>query len=168
MPARDRLLPSILDRLTDDEPGVQRPDGDRFSFDLQHYRDAVFRDLDALLNTITPLDQNDVAGLDEVRRSVLNYGLPALSGGAAMSIDPRQLERRLRDVIQRYEPRIVAETVKIQVEIAPGAMNHRALTFRLDGLLWAQPMPEQIYVKTQLDLETGHVTLSEVATKERG
>jgi type VI secretion system protein ImpF len=168
VPARDRLLPSIIDRLTDDDPAVQRPDGDRFSFDLQQYRDAVFRDLDALLNTISPLSQDDLLGLDAVRDSVLNYGMPALSGGAAMSIEPRALERRLREVIQRYEPRIVAETVKINVEIAPGAMNHRALTFRLDGLLWAQPMPEQIYVKTQLDLETGHVTLSEVATKERG
>ena len=168
MPARDRLLPSIFDRLTDDEPAVSRPDGDRFSLDLREYRDAVFRDLDALLNTVTPMAPDDVAGLEAVKGSVLNYGMPALSGGAAMSIDPRALERRLREVIQRYEPRIVAETVKIQVEISPGVMTHRALTFRLDGLLWAQPMPEQIYVKTQLDLETGHVTLSEAATKERG
>jgi type VI secretion system protein ImpF len=51
------------------------------------------------------------------------------------------------------------------VEVEAGAMSHRALTFRVEGLLWAQPVPEQIYLRTKLDLETGHVTLADFGVR---
>ena len=60
---------------------------------------------------------------------------------------------------------IVAEPVKVQVEVEAGTMSHRALTFRVEGLLWAQPVPEQIYLRTKLDLETGHVTLADFGVR---
>lgn len=168
MPPKERLLPSLLDRLTDNEPTVKRPEGDRFSFDLPEYREAVFRDLGWLLNATAPIPADDLEGLDEVRRSVLNFGMPPLSGGTASSLEPRALEKRIREVVLRYEPRILADTLKVQVVLEAGRMSQHALTFRVEGLLWAQPVPEQIYVKTELDLETGHVTLADVGYGERG
>ena len=117
MPSKDRLLPSLLDRLTDADPGSRRPESDRFTFDLPEYRAAVFRDLDWLLNAVSPARPEDIEGLEHVSRSTLNYGMPALSGGVASGLDARQLERRMREVIQRYEPRLIADTVKVQVEV---------------------------------------------------
>jgi type VI secretion system protein ImpF len=104
--------------------------------------------------------------LEQVGRSTLNYGMPPLSGGMASGLDSRQLERRMKDVIQRFEPRLIADTVKVQVELVSGTMDHRALTFRIEAKLWAQPIPEQIYLRTKLDLETGHVTLADFGTRE--
>ena len=46
-------------------------------------------------------------------------------------------------------------------------MDQRALAFRIEAKLWAQPVPEQVYVRTKLDLETGHVTMAEYGTRER-
>jgi len=166
VPPKERLLPSLLDRLTDGDPQSRRPESDRFVFDLPEYRAAVFRDLGWLLNAMSPARAEDIEGLEQVGRSTLNYGMPPLSGGAASGLDVRQLERRMREVIQRFEPRIIGETVKVQVEVEAGVMNHRALTFRVEGMLWAQPVPEQVYLRTQLDLETGHVTLADFGVRE--
>jgi type VI secretion system protein ImpF len=168
VPPKDRLLPSLLDRLTDDDPTVSTPEADRFTFDLREYRAAVFRDLEWLLNTTSPARPEDVEELELMPESVLNYGMPPLSGGTAAGVEPRVLERAMREVILRYEPRLVPDTLKVKVEVEPGKMSHRALTFRVEGLLWAQPVSEQIYMRTQLDLETGKVTLAEVTTRERG
>jgi len=165
VPSKDRLLPSLLDRLTDADPGSRRPESDRFTFDLPEYRAAVFRDLDWLLNAVSPARPEEIEGLEHVSRSTLNYGMPALSGGVASGLDARQLERRMREVIQRFEPRLIADTVKVLVEVEAGTMSHRALTFRVEGLLWAQPVPEQIYLRTKLDLETGHVTLADFGVR---
>ena len=167
MPPKDRLLPSLLDRLTDDDPAARTPESDRFTFDLAEYRAAVFRDIGWLLNSTSPARAEDLEGLELVSRSTLNYGMPALSGGIASGLDARTLERRIKDVIQRFEPRLISDTVKVQVEVEADAMDHRAVTFRIEGKLWAQPVPEQIYVRTKLDLESGHVTLTEYGTRER-
>lgn len=166
MPPKDRLLPSLLDRLTDGDPETRAPESDRFTFDLPEYREAVFRDLGWLLNTVSPSRPEEIEGLELVGRSTLNYGMPALSGGMASGLDARQLERGMKDVIQRFEPRLIADTVKVQVEVETTKMDHRALTFRVEGKLWAQPVPEQIYLRTTLDLETGHVTLTDFGTRE--
>lgn len=166
MPPKDRLLPSLLDRLTDTDPAVKKPESDRFTFDLPEYRTAVFRDLDWLLNATSPARAEEIEGLEEVSRSTLNYGMPPLSGGVASGLDARQLEKRMREVIQRFEPRLIANTVKVSVEVSAGTMTHRALTFRVEGLLWAQPVPEQVYMRTRLDLETGHVTLADFGIRE--
>ena len=167
MPPKERLLPSLLDRLTDGDPASRRPESDRFSFDLPEYRAAVFRDLGWLLNTTSPARDADVEGLEQVGRSTLNYGMPPLAGGVATGLDIRQLERRMREVIQRFEPRILGESVKVQVEVEAGVMSRRAVTFRVEGMLWAQPVPEQVYLRTQLDLETGHVTLADFGIREK-
>jgi type VI secretion system protein ImpF len=167
VPARERLLPSLLDRLTDHNPGSRAPESDRFTFDLAEYRAAVFRDLAWLLNTTAPAVPEEIEGLELASRSTLNFGMPALSGGVANGLDPKVLERRIKEVIQRFEPRLIPETVKVQVELAADSMDKRALAFRIEAKLWAQPVPEQVYVRTKLDLESGHVTMAEYGTRER-
>jgi type VI secretion system protein ImpF len=166
VPVKERLLPSLLDRLTDDDPTNRAPEGDRFTFDLPEYRTAVFRDIGWLLNAVSPSRPVEIEGLDEVSRSTLNYGMPPFSGGMARGLEARRLEARMKEVIVRFEPRLIADTVRVEVELEAGVMDRRALTFRIEGTLWAQPAPEQIYLRTQLDLETGHAQVAEFGTRE--
>ena len=168
MPSEDRFLPSLLDRLTDDDPGMKRPETDRFILDLERYRFAVVRDIDWLLNTTTSARPEEIEGLELTSGSVLNYGMPPLSGGTVLSIDPRALEQRIRDVIVRFEPRIVPTSVRIEVHLTGTVMSHRSLSFQLEGMLWAVPLPEQIYVRTEVDLETGHVAVADFGYREKG
>lgn len=166
MPAPDRILPSLLDRLTDDAPTEKRPEADGFTFDLSRYRAAVFRDLAMLLNTTVAPRTEEIDGLEEAQRSVINFGMPPLSGGTASSLDARGLERRIREVILRFEPRILPDGLVVRADVTPGRMNQRALVFRIEAMLWAQPVPEAIYVRTELDLESGHVTLAGSSSPE--
>ena len=162
MRTRDRLLPSLVDRLTDDDPSVRRPEADRFVFDLARYRAAVMRDLEWLLNTNAPLAPDEAEGLPLVAASTVNYGIPPLAGGTLTRKDTRLLERELRQSITRFEPRILPDSLVVRVISDEKAQTNRAITFHVEGQLWSQPVPEPIYLKTELDLETGEVIVADL------
>jgi type VI secretion system protein ImpF len=39
-------------------------------------------------------------------------------------------------------------------------MSNRALSFEIEGQLWAQPLPLHLFVRTEIDLESGDVTIA--------
>ena len=81
--AQERLQPSLLDRLTDDEPGNQKESRDKRVLTLRRIREGVIRDLAWLLNTANLECVEDLDGYPEVAKSVLNYGIPDLTGKSA-------------------------------------------------------------------------------------
>ncbi len=157
---KERLQPSLLDRLTDDDPHKTKESRQQRVLSVGALRSAVLRDLGWLLNADNfagkPLDDYPL-----VAHSVLNYGLPDLAGHTASSTDVGTLERVLHQVILDFEPRILRDTLKVRAVIAAGEMNHNAITFEIEGELWAQPLPERMYLKTQVDLENGDVSVVE-------
>lgn len=165
MAVQERLLPSLLDRITDDDPSRKGPESDRFSFGIERYREAVFRDLSWLLNSVSPARPEEIEGFPEVQSSVLNYGMPPLSGSVAAGMDPRRLQEAIREVVRRFEPRILPEGLRVTVSTDKDAMTRRALTFRVEGVLWSQPVPEHIYLRTELDLESGHVLVANLGSR---
>ena len=150
--SRDRLYPSLLDRLVDDEPGRATEARENRSSTLQRLRENVLRDLNWLFNaTQSSIDFDDdpVLGC-----SVINYGMPPLAGRPASQYDLSELARVLREVILRFEPRIIAHTLKVSAE-AKNADSHNVLGFRIEGQLWSQPIPLEIFMRTEIDLESG-------------
>ncbi len=157
----ERLQPSLLDRLTDLEPEQKVEARDKRVLSLQKLRECVRRDLALLLNTINLAAVTDLEGYPEVARSTLNFGIPDLAGLSSGSIDGAVLERAVKQAIVAFEPRIRAATLKVRVETRPGEMNHNALTFYIDGQMWAQPSPVAMYLETVVDLQTGGVAITE-------
>ena len=158
---QERLQPSLLDRLTDDEPDKQQESRERRVLSLRKLRQCVQRDLAWLLNTGNM--GQDLEDYPLVARSVLNYGLPDLAGIPSSGLEAGQLERMLRQIIQDFEPRILRNTVKIRAALNAEQMSRNALTFEIEGDLWAQPLPEHLFLKTEVDLETGHIALQDTA-----
>ena len=150
--SRDRLYPSLLDRLIDDEPGRATEARENRSATLQRLRDNVLRDLNWLFNATQ--SSVDFEGDALLAGSVINYGLPPLAGRPASQYDLGELSRVLRDVILRFEPRIIAHTLKVSAERAKGD-THNVLGFRIEGQLWSQPIPLEIFMRTEIDLESG-------------
>ena len=70
------------------------------------------------------------------------------------------LEKRLRQAIETFEPRILPASLKIDVR-GSEQFNHNALSFDIRGDLWMQPSPLPQHWKTDVDLETGAVSVSE-------
>jgi type VI secretion system protein ImpF len=150
--SRDRLYPSLLDRLTDDDPSKLTEARDNRSTTLQRLRENVLRDLNWLFNATQ--SSIDFDGDPLLGGSVINYGMPPLAGRPASQYDLVELSRVLRDVILRFEPRILAHTLKVTAETNKGD-THNVLGFRIEGQLWSQPIPLEIFMRTEIDLESG-------------
>jgi type VI secretion system protein ImpF len=159
--SRDRLYPSLLDRLVDDEPGRATEARENRAASSQKLRDNVLRDLNWLFNaTQSSIDFDGDALLSG---SVINYGMPPLAGRPASQYDVGELSRVLREVIMRFEPRIIAHTLKVSAERNKGD-THNVLGFRIEGQLWSQPIPLEIYMRTEIDLESGMTQVVESKT----
>ena len=163
---QERLQPSLLDRLTDDDPhSRQESRGDRV-ISMRQLRDSVLRDLGWLMNTSNLTSVHDLASFPEVAESVVNYGVPDLTGLTVSSVDVVELQRAIRKAVIRFEPRLLPHTVRVQVAASDEHMSHNALTFLIEAQLWAQPLPLQVFLKTEIDLELGSVKVVEQTAQE--
>jgi type VI secretion system protein ImpF len=159
--SQERLQPSLLDRLTDTDPHNKTESGERRVLSVQRLRAGVLRDLAWLLNTGHLETIEDLEAYPYVRDSVLNYGIPDLSGLAVSGMETARLEKAVREAIMKFEPRIDGRSLKVSVEIDRSRMSRNSVVFKIEGQLWAYPAPLSLFLKTELDLETGDVTVSE-------
>lgn len=160
---KERLQPSLLDRLTDDAPDHSQESRDQRVLSTRRLRECVLRDLGWLFNASQMIDDQEVERYPFAARSVINYGLPSLAGTTARSLDVNELEQSLRQAIMDFEPRIYRSSLRVHAALTEERMSHNALTFEIEGDLWAQPLPLQLYLKTEIDLESGQVKVEEAS-----
>ncbi len=158
---RDRLQPALLDRLTDDAPGQRTEADDRRVMSKSQLRQAVLRDLGWLFNASQP-NADWAERYPALASSVLNFGLPPLSGQRVSKLDVTQLERAIRRAILDFEPRILPQTLSVHALESDSVLDmHNMIDFEIRGHLWAQPVPLEILLRTKLDLEAGQVEVRE-------
>src|SRR6185369_11830822 len=145
------IVPSILDRLLDEDPGVTRePMTGRFQ-GVRGMERAVARDREMLLNTRQEILQALPDEFAEVNNSLLTYGLPDLSSFSLDSEDDRGRVRRvIEQAIANCEPRLE----RVQVILQAPRENERGLRFRIDALLRVDPAPEPVTFDAMLQLNT--------------
>jgi type VI secretion system protein ImpF len=156
----------LLDRLTDDDPQREQESRGERVMSMRQLRESVLRDLGWLLNTSNLTSVHDLASYPQVAQSVLNYGVPDLTGLTVSTVDAVELERTIRQAVVRFEPRLLPHTVRVRVVASDKHMSQNALTFFIEAQLWAQPLPLQMFLKTEIDLELGNVTVVEQALQE--
>ncbi|CAE6806493.1 type VI secretion system baseplate subunit TssE [Paraburkholderia haematera] len=160
--ARDRLQPALLDRLTDMAPRDRTEALPAHWIDERKLRAAVLRDLSWLFNTANMQDVIDPAAHPEVLRSVVNYGVPPLAGVQMSGIDHGALERWIRDALVYFEPRLCAGSIDVHCVTDPRGANHQnRLTLEIRARLWSVPYPLEILLLSDLDLESGVVSVRE-------
>jgi type VI secretion system protein ImpF len=155
---QERLQPSLLDRLTDSEPQKTDESRDQRVLSLARLRECVIRDLTWLLNTECMASVQKIADFPDAKQSVINYGIPSLTGASSSGIDSEALELAVLEAIHTYEPRLIRGTVSVKGARGEGEMSVNTLMFEIEGDLWAQPLPLHLYLQTEVDLETGHFT----------
>lgn len=156
---RERLQPSLLDRLSDDEPDSQVESRERRVLSVRSLREGVLRDLAWLLNTTNLLSVSDVPRLPHLANSVLNYGMPDMSGASLANMNMGDLERAIRQAIWDFEPRLVRSSVSVKAVAKQDSITK--IMFEIEADMWAQPYPERLFLKTELDLDLAHISLSE-------
>lgn len=158
---KERLQPSLLDRLTDDAPDQQQESRDERVLSLQRLRECVFRDLAWLLNTENLESIVDLEDYPQVKSSVINYGISPLAGLTASGLDLKKVEKQVASAILNFEPRMLEESLSVKALYSFELMSRKTLSFEINAELWAQPVPLKMYLRTELDLETGTVTIAD-------
>lgn len=157
----ERLQPSLLDRLTDDEPTSRVEGPDKRVLSLARLRESVRRDLGFLLNATHLAAIQDLHEYPDVERSTLNYGIPDLAGRPASTIDPGTIGRLIRRAILDFEPRLLGHTLKVQVNVNPERFSPNALRIEIEAQLWSQPVPLRLRWRADLSLEDGEAQVHE-------
>ncbi|MDH5326824.1 MAG: type VI secretion system baseplate subunit TssE [Gammaproteobacteria bacterium] len=158
---KERLQPSLLDRLTDRDPERKAESRTERVLSLQQLRKSVIRDIGWLLNTDNLSLGQEQEDYPELTHSVLNYGMPDMSGTSVSNLDSEALVANIKQAIIDFEPRILKNTIRINLVVDDEKMNNKAVSFEIEGELWAQPTPLRVYLKTELDLETGNIDVSD-------
>ncbi|RWG91074.1 type VI secretion system baseplate subunit TssE [Mesorhizobium sp.] len=130
-------------------------------------REAVRRDIEALFNTERfesvpmlsdaeqeqPLDElPPLADFPEVRRSVVNYGVPSFSGRSSRDFDRDILAREIRSVLATFEPRLKESATTVNVALGDKSVG---LKIEIDAVLIMTPTPERMRLRTTINLDNG-------------
>ena len=146
-----RITPSVFDRLLDFEPDVAREAPKSRAKSLRDLKLSVRRDLEWLLNSRSYPEGIDER-LEEVKKSVIVYGLPDITGISAKShVEQKQLSKSLETAIKVFEPRFL----DLKVTLEPVNTVDRMLKFRIEARLNVEPVPEPIAFDTVLQLGSG-------------
>ena len=141
------FLPSVLDRLLDDGPNTVAARPRSRAQQLLELRNAVRRDLEALLNShqccfVLP------AELAELPKSLLEYGIPDFLTMNVVAESAREKFRAsVEDAIRRFEPRFKM----VRVTLVEDTAADRTLRFRIEALMYAEPAPERVSFDSLLD-----------------
>ncbi len=170
--AQERLQPSLLDRLTDNDPSASRESLDARVLSKNQLRSAVLRDLSWLFNTTCqepPMRSRDREtrqmwqSAPEARKSVLNYGMPPLSGETMVVMDFPWLEQEIREAIIRFEPRVDPSTLAVSVtDERMTGKQPTMLRLVIRGQMWNQPVPLELLLSADVDVDTGQTAVRDM------
>ena len=107
------LIPSILDRMIDQEPNVSQESAVGRASGLAELKEAVKRDLEWLLNSRRLLADLP-ADLGHLKKSLLMYGLPDHSSSSLSNPnDQKVLRRAVEEAVERFESRLTNVAVTL-------------------------------------------------------
>jgi type VI secretion system protein ImpF len=135
---------------------------ERRMISMRRLRESVLRDLEWLFNTSSLEATDDLDAYPEMQRSVLNYGLPPMTGRLATAIDPLQAAADIALAIRNFEPRL--SHVRVVPEVDQSRMDSRTISFRIEAELWGQPTSQQLLLRTQLDVHSRDLKVTESAS----
>lgn len=153
--SQDRLVPSLLDRLIDQDPDLERDQPSGYGQDI---RTALRRDLEMLLNTRCRPDTPH-PDWEELDGSLLQLGVEDFFSANLVTDHQRQrFVAALQARIAKFEPRLGKLEVKLVPDPIPG---RRTLRLRIEALYRARPGLPPLVLETQVDPVAGHFSVLE-------
>ena len=154
----ERLQPSLLDRLTDEDPGSLTEPREARVIDIRRLREIVQRDLSWLLNTNNSETWIDPARYPLAARSVLNYGVREVAGEFAAKDRAQMIRKSIATAIETYEPRIRRGSTHVDIR-TDNVSRDTVISFDIRADMWAEPVPIELYLRSSVDVTTGEVSL---------
>lgn len=151
----DRLQPALLDRLVDDRPEEKVESRDRRVMNMAGLRRAILRDLQWLLNAQSRPTDDEIYHYPNVASSVVNYGLPDAAGQSITGRRRDEVRARVERAIAMFEPRMVAHSLRVSAVESEDEPSRVKLIYEISGEICPLPMPESLFVRTEVDMELG-------------
>jgi len=133
-------------------------------------REAVRRDIEMLFNIerleaeflLTEREslrietpEKTLTRFPEVRRSVLNFGVPAFAGRmSGTDFDKDAISREIREVLRVFEPRLRKDSIRVSVSVG----DKTGMRVTIDAMLMLSPVPERLRLSTTVDLDNGQAS----------
>jgi type VI secretion system protein ImpF len=159
------VRPSILDRLTDQEPGLAADPPITREESERRFRVAVERDVEALLNTrrsMVPAPE----WCPELRRSVYDFGLVDTTGiPVGTKAGKERLLSALQDAIERFEPRLARPRVRL---IDAQQVRAPQMRFVVEAVLVMDPGREDVVFDTVLEIASGEYDVRDTDASSSG
>lgn len=140
----------LLDEAYPDEIAKRRRES--VSYTIRQMKEHVARDLGTLLNTRRELLTELPEGYQELKGTLLEYGLPDFTSLSLVNVnDQRRIRRAIEQSVNAFEPRLTS--VRVSVDLPK--RYDQILHFRIDALLRIDPTPEPVSFDATLQLMTG-------------
>ncbi|WP_422824359.1 type VI secretion system baseplate subunit TssE [Xenorhabdus bharatensis] len=160
--ARDKMQPSLLDRLTDNEPDKKKEAKSNYLISHSVLRQNLLRDLQWLLNSINSESTQNLSPFPEICSSVYNFGLAPLAGKFMSEIEWKDIQHKITEAIHVFEPRIIPDSLEINCVSDTNSLTlYNILSIEIRGFLWCVPWPLEFLFRSEIDLENGHFTIKE-------
>ena len=132
----------------------------RFGVSENELRAHLEADLAALLNTThlesaVPLDD-----APHVADSIVNYGFRDLSSLGTRELNTPAVVETLRRSLLRFEPRLIASSLDVQIRDSGGRNHHLAVAVSAE--LMGDPVDVPLDFDAEVDLGAGKMTLSKL------
>lgn len=154
----ERLQPSLLDRLTDDDPTNPKETRDSRVIDLRRLREIIQRDLVWLLNTFDNSSLIDAERYPNASNSVLAFGVQEVAGEFSTAARASNIRNSIHRAIEKFEPRIIPGSLDVLLRDSE-TKGQTLVTFDIAADMWAQPLPMELYLRSEVDITTGELKL---------
>ena len=132
--------------------------------DLDRYgesavRASVRRELGWLLNTVRLEAGCDLSRAPEVKTSVLNYGMPDMTGRPSTLGAVQSRAQEIAQAVRTFEPRL--DPRKLQVQAQPGVDAANAISFVIHGDVTAAVDALPVRFLASVEVETGEAVVKD-------
>ncbi|TFW31010.1 type VI secretion system baseplate subunit TssE [Massilia horti] len=128
-------------------------------------KDSVVRDLEALLNTRSPIPEELLKDFPECSLSIVTYGLNDFADRSISSPDDRAyICQCIQKAISRHEPRL--RNVKVQLDVREDVVNR--LNFSIKALLVVNILQESVNFDAVLQPSTLRYSISKASRAASG
>jgi type VI secretion system protein ImpF len=124
-------------------------------------RREVSVDLEALMNCVSLDSTLDLRDFPSVARSVLNFGFPDIVHRSIDELAAEDIDGDLEEVIRKYEPRLVASTVRVSRDTSVDTTELK-IRYVVHGDLSCEPLNVPVQFVADVEVATGKIQIRRV------